>query len=821
MRAGTKNRLLGWQHIVAGIVGRTRTLFGREQADALEPLATRREIEQRLADIEAMRRLHRTGEESPLGEVPDVRRHLRRVKKEGILDGPALREFAVVLRAGAEVAHFVTRNREPLGSLADRWPNLGGGEPLARKIERAIDPSGEVTDEGSPEVGEARARMRSLHGKLRRTAEEMTRSKEWTDKLQEPYFSVRGDRYVLPVKAAWRYQVGGIVHNVSNTGETVFIEPPNLISLGNELAVAISEEEEAVRQVLGNLTRLIGARSEAIESDVRSIGSIDLLEALSRFAGELDASSPQIVEAEDAAFDISALRHPLLVLQGKKVVANDVRLEGGARSLVVSGPNAGGKTVTITAVALCALMLRHGLPVPASPDSSLPLYGEVLAVLGDEQDLERDLSTFSAHLEALREVLDEAGKMVLVVVDEICADTDPREGSALAAAILEKLLEKGAHVLVTTHFEALKALAASDPRYLAAAVGFDTEKMQPTYRLRLHVSGGSSAVEIAGRIGLPEEILKSARSHLSGDGGALSNALQALEESAARAESEAERLRLLQVEAKEEKAKLEAARTALDADRRRVRKEAREELIQEIEKARKDVKAIIAELQAQPSMRKAAQAESRLDGFVDDARTEQAREEEEAEPVEDRASTGPKASKAKDQTEAKGDTSSPNIRPGAFVRAPTVGDREGEVLDVDARGAQVAFGALKMRLPLDRLVPLKRAARRAVEARIAKSDAERAAQVEKMQADVPSTSIDETVVDVRGMRVEEAIDLLDKRLDELLRKGVDRVRIVHGHGTGALRSAIREHLAISPHVSGTEIPPKDQGGDGATWARLT
>ncbi|MFW5878317.1 MAG: endonuclease MutS2 [Myxococcota bacterium] len=811
MRVGSQNRLLGWQHILAALAARTNTIFGREQADSLEPPEGYDGVLERLSDIESLRTILQKGEKSPLGEVPDVRKHLRRVSKEGVLDGSSLREIAQALRAGSEAAHFISRNKEVLVALAERWPDLGGGEPLARKIERSVDASGEVTDDASPEVADARSRVRSLHAKLRRTAEEMTRSKEWVDKLQEPYFSVRGDRYVLPVKASFRYQVGGIVHNVSNTGETVFIEPPALISQGNELAVAIAEEEEAVRMVLAELTRLVGARAGAIESDLVCIGSLDSLFACAQLAEDLDASTPRIAGGEDPSFELLGLRHPLLVLQGKKVVENDVKLEGEERALVVSGPNAGGKTVTITAVALSAIMLRHGLPIPAEAGSTLPVYRDVQAVLGDEQDLERDLSTFSAHLQALKEVLESAGAMDLIVIDEMCADTDPREGAALAAAVLEKLLDKGASVLVTTHFEALKALAAGNPRYLAAAVGFDAAKMQPTYRLRLHVSGGSSAVEIAARIGLPEDVLSSARAHLSGDGGALASALSALEKSAARADEEAQKLRELQAKADEERAKLAAAKAALDADRRKVRHEARAELLKEIEEARRKVKETIARLQAEPSMRKTVRAEEELESIESGARIDEARDEEQA--AAKPSAPGPKVQPDK---AAKGGA----IAPGSFVRAPTVGDREGEVIDVDERGAQVAFGALKMRLPFERLVLLERPARRAVKAKMRSSESERAAKAESMRAQAVSGGDDESVVDLRGMRVDEALAFLDKRLDELLSEGVARARVVHGHGTGALRRAVREHLAISPHVAGTEIPGDEAGGDGATCVRL-
>ncbi len=789
-------RRLGWPLVLRALADRTRTALGREGAEGLSPLPDREAVLGRLGRIAAMRELHRLGESLPLAGVPDVRPHVTHAGKEGLLEGPALREVATVLRAASETARLLGRFPDALGEIRARWPELGGLSELARRIETAIAPDGEVADAASPALAEARARVRGLHERLRRQAEALVQSREWADALQEAYFTVRGDRYVLPVKAAFRYQAGGIVHNVSNTGQTVFVEPPALVEAGNELALATAEVAEETRRVLQGLTGAVRDAGDKVLDDLRALGALDLLEAMARLAGDLDASSPEVPWAA-GAFSLRGLRHPLLVLQGKRVIPNDLAPEASARCLVVSGPNAGGKTVTVTAVALCALLVRHGLPVPAEPGSVVPLYPVIRAVVGDEQDLERDLSSFSAHLQELRRVLEDAGDGALVLVDEICADTDPREGAALAVAVLEALLDRGARVLVTTHLAALKALAATDDRFLAAAVGFDAERMSPTYRLRLHASAGSSALEVASRVGLPGEVVEAARRHLSGDEGSLANALRDLAASQAEAAREADRLRAAQAELAQAEARVEAARADLEAERRSLRTQAQETLLEDIETARRQVKQTVAELQAKPKMRQAGEVDRQLEEMAKAARAAVARQQEAEAPA----------------------TGTGTLQPGSFVRVPSLGDKDAEVLEVGAHDALVALGALKTRVPLDHLVPLRRPPKAQPARRIATPKAQKLANAERARGGPVNEAPPETI-DLRGQRVDEALAELTRRLDRLFAEGALRAVVIHGHGTGALKQAVRDYLASAPYASSIRPGDRHEGGDGVTVVEM-
>lgn len=787
-------RRLGWPYLLDALAGRTRTALGRERALALAPLPHAEAVAAQMQRIEEVRAVHRLGESFPVGGVPDVRPHLALAEKQGILEGTALREVASVMRVASDCVHFLDRQAALLPTLRADHPEMGGLERFAKRIEAAIDPSGEVSDDASPALAEARAKVRRLHDRMRRTAEEMVHSQAWAERLQDTYFTVRGDRYVVPVKASFRYQVGGIVHNVSNTGQTVFIEPPALVEGGNELAMASADAAEEERRVLRDLTVSVQREAERIREDLSALGALDFLEAAAKLAGAMDASVPRLVGPEEP-FALTDLRHPILMVQGKKVVPNEVRLEGEARCLVVSGPNAGGKTVTVTAVALCAVLARHGLPVPAAAESRLPLYRSVRAVAGDEQDLERDLSTFTAHLKELERLLRDAAPGTLLLVDEIAADTDPREGAALAVAVLEGLLEKQAHVLVTTHLEALKALAASDPRFLGAAVGFDMDRMAPTYRLRLKASAGSSALEVAARVGLPKEIVEHARVHLSGDTGTLARVLRDLETAQAEAAEEARRLKDAEKRLAEARDEVLLEKKALEDARHALKIEAQKELLAEIEQARKEVGELVAKLQAQPSMRPANEAVKHLDALAQKTRTDIAREEEDA--------------------EAPTDAPPAAVAPGVYVRVPSMGDREGEVLEVGAADALVALGSLKMRVALTDLVPLRRAPRTARPAKLGRSKKDRAEEARPAAPTQPDERID-----VRGFRVDEGLMEVERRLDRLFAEGATRAVVVHGHGTGAMKQAVRDLLGRTPYVRDQRPGERHEGGDGVTVVEL-
>src|SRR5512138_1750038 len=532
---------LGWPQILAALSDRCRLPAGRQHALALRFQPTAHDAREALARVAEARRLSESALALPLGGVGDVAGHLDRVSRGGVLEPLALRECAALARAAARTREVLLARAAEVPRLASIAEPLTPTAALADRIERAIEPSGAVADRASPALAQARERARGLHRALKVQVETLLASPEMERHLRDRYFTIRNERYVLPVLASARAAVPGIVHNASQSGQTLFVEPDGMVELGNELSIANAMAAEEEQRILRELSEACMEGAGALGRDLETLAALDVLEGSARLGSDLDAHAPEVASPA-AGFELLSLRHPLLVLQGKAVVASHVRLEPPRQALIVSGPNGGGKTVAITAVGLSALMLRAGLPVPAAEGSRLPFYLEVKAAVDERGDLAKDLSTFTAHLAAVKDMLEGAIPGSLVLVDEIAADTDPREGAALAAAILDALVERGAAVPVTTHLDELKALALTDPRFTNARVGFDAERLVPTYQLHLGSPGSSSAIEVAARVGVPAAVVERARAALRGQGGALAQALRALEEE--RASIAAERRRL-------------------------------------------------------------------------------------------------------------------------------------------------------------------------------------------------------------------------------------------------------------------------------------
>jgi DNA mismatch repair protein MutS2 len=562
-----------------------------------------------------------------------------------------------------------------------------------------------------------------------------------------------------------------------------------LVGLGNDLAIAQSLVLEEERRVLLELSEEVGRVADAIQAGVEAAALLDEAEAAALLSDELRANPPHL-SAPDAGLSLRALRHPLLVLSGREVIANDVELEGNVRALVVSGPNAGGKTVTLTAVGLSALMLRMGLPVAAGEGSRLPVYPSVHAAIGDAQSLSEGLSTFSAHLAALRDIQKSATQGSLILIDEIAADTDPQEGAALATAVLEDLLEKGATLFVTTHLEELKALAHVDRRFANARVGFDSRRMTPTYRLQMGEAGTSSAIALAERMGLSEEVCARARSRLRGGGGTLAQALRAVEEERRRLVQEADAAAQLRQSLAHERAALAQERE--DARQRQEQETAAQSqaLRSALERALVEVRERVAVLRAETSLTQAEAVQSELRG--------QLRSLEESRLAQEAQSAAP----APDE-----------LRPGIWVRHLGFG-RDVEVLEVLGDEVQVAAGPLKVRVRRTELASAQGARAQSAMKQPARTLAHaQAAAPAPLEAGLARC-------DVRGMRGEDAVREVTAFLDRAMRAGESTAIIVHGHGTGTLKAVIRESLKDSPYIERFRPGESHEGGDGVTVAIL-
>ncbi|MCA2977488.1 MAG: Smr/MutS family protein [Myxococcaceae bacterium] len=792
---------LGFDDVRAAIGARCRTEVGRERGLKRPFLDGLDAVLASLALVDEARALKREPLSLPLGGLVDLRSAIDRAAKGGMLEPRELMSICAALFAFERTYEVLQERREKVPGLAAigrRLPLLGR---LATRLDRSFEASGEISDRASDELREARERARGLHRRIRGRLDELLRDERFSVNLREGYYSVRNDRYVVPVLSSHQREVEGIVHNASQSGQTLFVEPQELIGLGNELAIAQSVVLEEERKVLLELSGLVAREAGKLEDGLLASAELDELEALARLAEELLATTPAVHPAH-GPLAVKGLRHPRLVLKGDQVVANDVDLSQGARALVGSGPNAGGKTVTLTGIGLCALMVRAGLPIPCDAGSSIPLFNQVHSAIGDLQDLEQGLSTFSAHVTVLKQVVASARRGALVLIDEIAADTDPREGAAIATAVLEDLLEKGALVLVTTHLEELKALAHLDPRFVNGRVGFDAKKMAPTYRLQLGVAGASSAIDIARRVGLPEGICVRAQHLAENSGGALSKALQAAEDERRKMLDQRDQAERDAREAQALKARAEAQLAEVEKKKKEEELRFREALRAELDYARAQVRALVERLESDRSDKalkaaKAAAAEL----------TERANEQVVAErAVRAEMKSGP---------EPLGPL---ELRVGARARHKSL-DAEVEIVDLGQDAVVVTMGALRMRVPASELLPPKKAA--AATSRFPSPAGAKDERLKRADASAakPMTLASPTL-DLRGQRAEDALREVERFLDRAARDGEAAVILLHGHGTGALKKEIREALRGSPYAKTFRPGDGPEGGDGVTVVEL-
>mgnify|MGYP006270610871 CR=1 FL=1 len=788
---------LGWPQLRAVLAELASSEPGQTAASELPFLADVPAVERALARIEEMRTLLREQTPLPLEGTRSIDTIIKRLEKGAILESAELLACLGGMQAARRVRRFLLsrKNTAPaLAHVAGRLTDLG---PLISHLDDSLEPSGGLKDSASDALAEHRRKARGLHRRVRERVENMVNDPHYEHALQDRYFSVRNDRYVLPVKASFRAQVPGIVHNASQTGQTIFVEPQEVIELDNELAIAEALAAEEERRILAELSEALADRTKELAHNIEALAQLDVVQAAARLAERLDAEPPQIHPAEQGV-QLRQLRHPLLVLQGKSVIANDVAWSPPARALVISGPNAGGKTVTLSAVGLCALMLRAGLPIPAAAGSALPLFDGVAGAIGDAQDLSQDLSTFSAHLERVRDILRAAGPGWLALVDEIAADTDPREGAALARAILEGLVEQQCATLVTTHLDEVKALGAIDARFANARVGLDPKTLQPTYALELGAAGVSSAFGMAERLGLPDSVLARARGYLHSEG-ALAEAIEALHAQREQTRAVREQLQTELDAAREERDQMRREQADLAAARKDVETAVRTELHAELEATRKRVSEMIAELQESQSMSRMQAAQRELDGMA-----------ERAQAARDKAAAERSLEPTPETTEPR------QVREGTWVRVPQLG-QDGQVQQLRGQRAVVAVGPLRTQVRVTDLVPL---ATPPAAASAAEDRARQRRQKAHQDAAEGRPAVRTEDLDVRGMRAEEAVRELERHLDECFRHGPSTIRVVHGHGSGALKHAVRQALEQFPYVAYHRPGGKHEGGDGVTIIEL-
>ncbi|HET9614490.1 MAG TPA: endonuclease MutS2 [Candidatus Limnocylindrales bacterium] len=736
-----------------------------------------------------------------VGAARDIGPAVERAARGGRLDPGQFLELADTLDATARLQTSLADDRRPLLHALAR--DLHPLPAIRTTLARSFDPTGELLDTASPRLGGLRAAVRVAYDRLRRRLDALVGS-ELGGALQDPIVTLRNGRYVVPVKAEARSRVKGIVHDASGSGATLFVEPLIAVELGNAWREAQVAEQEEVERILDELSALVAANAAPLRETLDALARFDFWAAKADLAADIDGTRAET--ASRAEVVLLSARHPGLT---GRVIPIDIRLGDGYTALVVTGPNTGGKTVTLRTLGLLALMHQAGLHIPAEAGSRLPIFHDVFADIGDEQSIAQSLSTFSGHLRSITRIVRAAGPGTLVLLDELGAGTDPTEGSALAQALLDHFIRAGALIAATTHYAELKAYAHTTAGARNASVEFDLETLSPTYRLTIGLPGGSQAFAIAERLGLDPAIVADARSRLSENQRAFEETLARIRETEGETSEALERARSAEARA------AEALRTA-DDERRRARRERDEAVARARAEAERLVDTLRDEVRAtrQALERETLTAPS-LDAAVARAEAQLARLPGDDDDEKDDGAAG-----------ATGGATPPAPRVwrlGDRARSRT-GNWEGRItaLEKGGRRATLESGGMRVSVATDDLDPVAGEEPRIDEdrtvgrnARISRSSGEGIAALQLERARTVASSLD-----LRGARVDEALAALDRYLDDAALAGLDQVSVVHGLGTGALRDAVRERLAAQPLVRSFRRGERGEGGDGATIVRL-
>jgi len=773
--------LLEFPAVRERLAGLTQFPPSRRLAEALEPSNDPVIVAHGLDETDQARAVLEARPGVGIGAARDIGPWIERAARGGRLDAAHFLEIAETLDATARLATSLADERRPL--LRELGRELHALPAVRSTLGRSFDPVGELLDTASPRLGGLRAAVRVAYDRLRRRLDALVNA-ELGSALQEPIVTLRNGRYVVPVKAEARSRVKGIVHDTSGSGQTLFVEPLVAVELGNAWREAQAAERDEVERILDELSALVAANAAALRETLEALARFDLWAAKAQLAGELDAVRAVTIDRPEV--ELLSARHPGL---SGRVVPIDVRLGGDYTALVVTGPNTGGKTVTLRTLGLLALMHQAGLHVPAAAGSRLPVFRDVFADIGDEQSIAQSLSTFSGHLRSIVRIVEAAGPHTLVLLDELGAGTDPTEGSALAQALLDHFIAAGALVAATTHYAELKAYAHTTPGARNAAVEFDLETLSPTYRLTIGLPGGSQAFAIAERLGLPDAIVADARSRLTESQRTFEATLAAIRTTEGETAEALDRARSAETRA------AEALRVAED-ERRRARRE-RDEAVRA---ARVEADRLVDELRDEVrSARRALERETvtapALDAALGRAETIAGRLPE-AEP------SPPPDVPAEPRT----------WRVGERARSRS-GGWEGRIaaLEKGGRRATLETGGMRVTVGVEDLVE-------AVDGGSTTGSRDATSSIGALR--LGRTRSVASSLDLRGARVDEALDALGRYLDDAALAGLGRVVIIHGLGTGALRDAVRSEAGGHPLVKSLRPGERGEGGDGATIIEL-
>lgn len=787
--------ILEWGKIAERLLSLCATDAGRLHAGSISFSSDPRLISRHLEENTQMRLLVTTDKPPDLRDLPLLGDTLVEAEAGSTLSVESIISLMKAIRATEQLRKYFHERRGKYHALSRIARGLANLSELRSDLEGTIDYHGEIKDSASPLVPVLRRRIESARERVAETANKIMSAPNYQKHLQDRYVTVRGGRHALPFKPSAKGVIRGILHETSQSGQTIFFEPEELVHANNELKTAESEFAAEVRKIIGLISKMMGSNAHVIGCSIASAAHIDCILARALLAEEFAASEPQVTH--DGSMKIIAARNPLLLLGKKQAVPNTVQMGGKRRCLIVTGPNAGGKTVLIKTVGLLTLMTMAGLSIPASPDSRVSIFQKVFIAMGDMQSVERDLSTFSADILTLKNFFEGADKDTLIFLDEVITGTDPKEGTALGQAYLKALVNKGSTVFVTTHFDEIKYLPYEDERFVIATMGFSEKDLAPTFQLIMGVPGRSMGIQIAEKIGFPPTIIGEAKRYLGSKEEKLNlliGEIAGIKEREERALDELSR----------EKTRMEEL-TRKGREERRILKEKEEEFIHGarvkalniVRDAEEQVEKIMDTLRKERKVEVVRKAKDVLSKIKKDAG------QREVPPEVQKIISGTKPVKRSD-----------DLTPGQRVFVLSLGKDAFVDSPEEGRGkAAVTLGSMRSVVDITdiRVYETKggQEGKRGERSRPADSSGV-ASHIER----------DDNTLDVRGLDGEEALVEVELFLDRAALRDTPSVFIIHGHGTGILKKVIRGYLSGSPYVEGFSRAPKEHGGDGATVVKL-
>lgn len=795
---------LEWPELLERIAAHAVSELGRRRVLQLTPVSEQEQAELRLAVLGEALRLHQAGFALPCGVVVDLTEALERVRRQGVFSSEELGALLQLFGVTQALVRYGASHRESAPLLARMLQAEDELWPLQHRLSSCVDATGHILDEASPALRDARRDVVVLRRQVQtRIGELISRYRE---ALQDGYFAEREGRYVLPVRADAPYRVDGMVLGTSGSGSTLYIEPQELGALGQKLRLAEAQVEREEARILVEWSETLAPWVDELLWALDLCVRADLLSACVRFA--VQTGGRVVPFDEPGCLTVVEGRHPLLACGGEEVIPQNLCVRSG-QALILSGPNAGGKTVALKTLGLFALLQATGLPIPAEEGTKIGFFQQIFSDVGDDQSLAQSLSTFSGHVERMRDFLHLAHEQTLVLVDEVMSGTDPNEGAVLAIAFLEALVRRGALAVATTHYEALKLYAASHESFENAAVGFDFELMQPTFLVEQGRPGASSALVVAARHGLPPALIERAEALLPEVDAERRREQIHLE--AIRAQMEREK-RELQTELERQR----LVRHKLELEAEKLREARRSELAKESDELRRAVKQARAELK---QMRQRLQQEERERAEKKDAELSSASLRDWERKLDQASSLVAFGSEVEKSTrKSPGPTGKPpKFSIGQKVRVAGL-NVPAEVLQILEKGqVRVVAGVMKLTVAAQELQPWKGSAP-SIPAGIKASALKRPPAVEAPPQLFKSRDVS---LDLRGQRVEEALSEVDSFLDELLRRQERGGFILHGHGTGVLKEVVRQHLQGHPCVKESRPAERDEGGDAWTVVWLS